>query len=122
VQDLRNVLLPPYRGRFGVPDPQLQRRQARRWPVRDGTVTCLTRRRIAGVPCAAPSVAPHGEPAGYVGETVVALRSLDILDKASATIGPVLGTPRELVMSRSGTLTSAPERVSTMYVCASSSK
>ena len=66
--------------------------------------------------------APHGEPAGYVGETVVALRSLDILDRASATIEPLLGTPRELVMSRSGTLTSAPERVSTMYVCASSSK
>jgi hypothetical protein len=57
-----------------------------------------------------------------VGETVFALRSLDILDRASATIGPVLGTPRELVISRSGTLTSAPERVSTMYVCASSSK
>ena len=66
--------------------------------------------------------APHGEPAGYVGETVVALRSLDILDRASATIEPLLGTPRELVMSRSGTLTSAPELVSTMYVCASSSK
>jgi hypothetical protein len=66
--------------------------------------------------------APHGKPARYVGETVVALRSLDILDRASATIEPPLGTPRELVMSRSGTLTSAPERVRTMYVCASSSK
>jgi hypothetical protein len=56
------------------------------------------------------------------GETVVAFRSLDIFDSASATIGPLRGTPRELVMSRSGTLTSTPSRVSTMYVCASSSK
>jgi len=32
------------------------------------------------------------------------------------------GTPCELVMSRSGTLTSTPSRVSTMYVCASSSR
>jgi len=31
-------------------------------------------------------------------------------------IGPVLGTPRELVISRSGALTSVPSRVSTMYV------
>jgi hypothetical protein len=56
------------------------------------------------------------------GETVVAFRSLDIFDRESATIGPLRGTPRELVMSRRGTLTSTPERVSTMYVCASSSK
>jgi len=32
------------------------------------------------------------------------------------------GTPCELVISRSGTLTSTPARVSTMYVCASSSR
>ena len=32
------------------------------------------------------------------------------------------GTPCELVISRSGTLTSTPSRVSTMYVCASSSR
>ena len=32
------------------------------------------------------------------------------------------GTPCELVISRSGTLTSTPTRVSTMYVCASSSR
>jgi hypothetical protein len=37
--------------------------------------------------------------------------------------GRLLGrTPCELVMSRSGTLTSIPARVSTMYVCASSSR
>ena len=60
--------------------------------------------------------------APYAGETVVALRSLDIFERASATIGPLRGTPCELVMSRSGTLTSTPSRVSTMYVCASSSK
>jgi hypothetical protein len=57
----------------------------------------------------------------YGGETVDASRRLDKCDKADAIERPPVAEA-ELVISRSGTLTSVPARVSTMYVCASSSK
>jgi hypothetical protein len=55
------------------------------------------------------------------GDRAVASRSIDNLARAR-TIGRRLVTEDELVMSRCGTLTSIPERVSTMEVCASSSR